>query len=765
MKIITLILLLFPLFFLIGIREAAAAAAEKDKVFIVYLGAKNDWLDNDYVHLLTSVSKRKNKSLVRSYRHGFSGFAARLTEEEAESISRKPGVVSVFPDPVFQLHTTHSWDFLKYQTDVKIDSYDPISSISSGSDAIVGIIDTGIWPESQSFHDKNMGTIPTQWKGTCVKGYDFSPSSCNRKLIGARFYDGPDDDDDEIYQTPRDMIGHGSHVASTAAGCLVSNASYYGLAEGTARGGSPGSRIAAYRVCSVNGCRGSSILAAFDDAIADGVDILSLSMGSPAAYMPELKNDPIAIGSFHAVENGITVVCSAGNDGPSSGTVVNSAPWILTVAATTIDRDFQSNVILGGNKVIKGEGINFAKIGENPVHPLIYAKSARRAGASENEARNCISDSMEKDMIKGKIVVCDNDNESDSPTQKKQEVQILEGVGMILVDDITKGVASVYKEFPMTVISSKDAAQILSYINSTRNPVATILPTVAVTNYKPAPTVAYFSSRGPSTLSRNILKPDIAAPGVDMLAAWKGNDTDEAPKGKQPPRFNVISGTSMSCPHVSGLAAEVKLHNPTWGPSAIKSAIMTTASQTNNVKEAITTDSGAKATAYDYGAGEISTAAPLQAGLVYDTNTTDYINFLCYYGYDTSQIKIISTNLPNNFSCPKDSTSDLISNINYPSIAISNLSLNQSKNITRMLTNVGGDGNFTYTASTFVPPGLEVGITPTKLQFMRNGQRISYQVYFKAISPVKDVFGEIMWTNGKYKVRTPFVVSNQSSRK
>lgn len=149
------------------------------------------------------------------------------------------------------------------------------------------------------------------------------------------------------------MVGHGTHVASTAGGSTVATASYYGLATGTAKGGSPGSRIAIYKVCSTNGCRGSAILAAFEDAITDGVDVLSLSLGSPSILRPNLMSDPIAIGAFHAVESGITVVCSAGNDGPSSTTVVNTAPWILTVAASTIDRDFQSNVVLGGNKVIK----------------------------------------------------------------------------------------------------------------------------------------------------------------------------------------------------------------------------------------------------------------------------------------------------------------------------------------------------------------------------------------------------------------------------
>lgn len=148
-------------------------------------------------------------------------------------------------------------------------------------------------------------------------------------------------------------MGHGTHVAATAAGKAVPGASYYGLAMGTAKGGNPGSRIAVYRVCTPIGCRGSSILAAFDDAINDGVDVLSLSLGSSAAAGTQLSVDPIAIGAFHAFEKGITVVCSAGNDGPGNGTVVNVAPWIFTVAATSIDRDFESNVVLGGNKIIK----------------------------------------------------------------------------------------------------------------------------------------------------------------------------------------------------------------------------------------------------------------------------------------------------------------------------------------------------------------------------------------------------------------------------
>lgn len=189
---------------------------------------------------------------------------------------------------------------------------------------------------------------------SCDKTYFKLYDMMIRKLIGARYYDTSESDDTETEDgSPRDSQGHGSHVASTAAGSIVQGASYYGVAAGTAKGGSPTSRIAVYKVCSSEGCLGSAILAAFDDAIADGVDVLSLSLGSPIEYEPELSSDPIAIGAFHAVEQGITVVCSAGNDGPSSETVVNAAPWIVTVAATTIDRDFESDVVLGGNKTIK----------------------------------------------------------------------------------------------------------------------------------------------------------------------------------------------------------------------------------------------------------------------------------------------------------------------------------------------------------------------------------------------------------------------------
>lgn len=306
--------------------------------------------------------------VVRQYKHGFSGFAARLSEAEAAALRRKPGVVSVFADPVYHLHTTRSWDFLQQTAAVKIDAaaaaarrhayhkpaataVDPSPSSSPAADTIIGLLDSGIWPESPSFSDVGFGPVPTRWKGVCMTGDDFNSTNCNRKLIGARYYNesdvrGPSEGGGG---SPRDDVGHGTHTSSTAAGNSIAGASYHGLAAGTAKGGSASSRVAMYRVCSEEGCSGSAILAGFDDAVADGVDVLSVSLGASPYFRPDFSADPIAIGSFHAVAKGVTVVCSAGNSGPAAATVVNAAPWILTVAATTIDRDFESDVVLGGN--------------------------------------------------------------------------------------------------------------------------------------------------------------------------------------------------------------------------------------------------------------------------------------------------------------------------------------------------------------------------------------------------------------------------------
>ncbi|KAL4187380.1 hypothetical protein AMTRI_Chr09g38770 [Amborella trichopoda] len=752
-------------FFLFVLLSLLSEGIESDTtVYIVYMGApgnKNEDPVSDHLELISSVTASKKPHsqglLVRSYMNGFSGFAARLTAQHAAAMAKQPQVVSVFVDPFLQLHTTRSWDFLQEHTELEpYSDMDSDSGSRNNTNTIIGLLDTGVWPESPSFDDMDMGAIPARWKGVCMEGKDFNSSYCNRKLIGARYYkDNSPSVAWTAQDTPRDTLGHGTHTSSTAAGSLVAGANYYGLAAGIAKGGSPTSRLAVYKVCTEEGCKGSAILAAFDDAIGDGVDILSLSLGASPFFKPDFVNDPIAIGAFHATQHGILVVCSAGNGGPDSSSVVNSAPWILTVAATTIDRDFESDLVLGSGgstttKTIKGEAINFSNLNKSPVYPLIYGGTAG----------NCNPGSLDGEKIKGKIVLCQHTDQGYSKKEKMNGVKSLGGFGVALVDNEERYVAFDYDTFPATALSSASAKEVLSHINSTRNPVATILPTVAVTKFKPAPTVAYFSSRGPSTDTKNILKPDVAAPGVNILAAYIPTSGSSVPPGQSPSQFNLLSGTSMACPHVSGIAALIKSKHPTWSPSAIRSAIMTTATETDNSKAQMTTDSGSSATPYDYGTGEVNPTGALQPGLIYETSGEDYFFFLCNYGYNSSSIKIISGKT-GNYTCPSNSSIESISDLNYPSIAIVNLDNKSGKTVKRTVTNVGIDMETIYTATVKAPKGLDVKVSPDRLQFTETSKSLSYQVTFASSgsSIKKDAFGSITWSNGKHSVKTTFVVS------
>ncbi|KAJ6346835.1 hypothetical protein OIU76_003504 [Salix suchowensis] len=452
------------------------------------------------------------------------------------------------------------------------------------SDVIIGMIDTGIWPESPSFNDDGIGEIPSRWKGVCMEGYDFKKSNCNRKLIGARYYGSiqrtysnnktymakPDD-------SPRDFDGHGTHTTSIAAGAKVANASYHGLAGGTARGGSPSSRIAIYKACTLDGCSGSTILKAIDDAIKDGVDIISISIGVSSLFQSDYLNDPIAIGSFHAQQMDIMVVCSGGNDGPDLYSIVNSAPWIFTVAASNIDRDFQSSVLLGNGKTLQGSAISFSNLNRSRYYPLAFGEDVAAKFTPISESRNCYPGSLDTKKVAGKIVVC-TDNDLNIPLQiKKLVVEDARAKGLILVSEDEKIVPFDSGMVPFAEVGNLSGLQIIKYINDTKNPTATILPARDVPRYRPAPTVAYFSSRGPGQYTENILKPDIMAPGVTILAAMiPEKEAGSVPVGNKPSGYAIKSGTSMACPHVTGAAAFIKSFHHRWSTSMIKSALMTT---------------------------------------------------------------------------------------------------------------------------------------------------------------------------------------------
>jgi subtilisin family serine protease len=362
----------------------------------------------------------------------------------------------------------------------------------------------------------------------------------------------------------------------------VANAAFFDYGKGTATGMAPRARIAAYKVCYTRGCSTSDILKAFDEAIKDRVNVISVSLGF-AGESPPFHSDNTAVGAFSAVRKGIVVSASAGNSGPGEYTVTNTAPWLLTVGASTINRQFPANVVLGSGETFTGTSLYAGTpLGPSKL-PLVYGGDV---GSSVCEAGKLIASS-----VAGKIVVCDPG--VNGGVAKGEAVKLAGGAGAIL------GNYEVYGEqssttphvHPVTDVTFAAAEKIKRYIRTSASPVATILFLGTVVGGTPSsPRMASFSSRGPNLLAPEILKPDVTAPRVDILAAWTGeNSPSQLDSDTRRVKFVIISGTSMSCPHVSGIAALLRQARPDWSPAAIKSALMTTAYNVDNAGDIIRT--------------------------------------------------------------------------------------------------------------------------------------------------------------------------------
>jgi Subtilase family/Peptidase inhibitor I9 len=311
----------------------------------------HDW----YAAMLINTDSTLDPSVdvVYVYDNVAHGFAARLTQSQLSILKGTPGVLSYHSDMPVKLDTTYTPKFLGLEPDAGL-----WPASSRGEDVIIGVVDTGVWPESASFNDEGFSPVPNRWRGACETGPGFGPSSCNNKLIGARrFNKGLLAHNPNLTlsnTTPRDTEGHGTHTSSTAGGSPVPGASFFGYSQGIASGMAPRARVAMYKALWDEGAYTSDVLAAIDSAISDGVDVISLSLGLDGA---PLYKDPIAIASYAAMEKGIVVVASSGNRGPGLGQLHNGTPWLTTVAATTVDRLFSGEVRLGDGTSINGESI------------------------------------------------------------------------------------------------------------------------------------------------------------------------------------------------------------------------------------------------------------------------------------------------------------------------------------------------------------------------------------------------------------------------
>ncbi|XP_028751886.1 subtilisin-like protease Glyma18g48580 [Neltuma alba] len=644
------------------------------KPYIVYLGSHShgpkpssadmDFATTSHYNFLASVlgsHERAKEAIFYSYNRHINGFAALLEDDEAAEIKKNPKVVSVFLSQSHKVHTTRSWEFLGQERNGRVRADSAWVKGRFGQNVIIGSLDTGVWPESRSFRDDGYGPIPRKWRGGS-KCELYSPRNrtlCNRKLLGAKtFYKGYQIKHGSLDHTSaRDFAGHGTHILSTAGGNFVRKVSVLNNGNGTAKGGSPRARLAVYKVCwgshGSERCTDEDLIYAFDQAIDDGVDILCVSLGSATPlHIDDWSMGGISIGSFHAVARGIVVVVPAGNDGPKLQTVFSVEPWIFTVAAGSIDREFSSNITRSNGQRFKGTSL--APNSSSQRNPFAFMKNAK-----------------------------------------------------------------------------------------------TIIPV------RPAPRVSAFSARGPNMIFPSILKPDLTAPGQDIIAAYSpvasptGLDSDEAHFD-----YNILSGTSMACAHVSGIAGLLKNHHPNWSPAMIKSAIMTTASILDNTfRQILDQQDGRVATPFHYGAGFVRPNLAMDPGLVYDLSPSDYLNFLCFSRYEGVLLQVFNYNRP--YRCPR---SYKLEDFNYPSITLPFLGM-KPVNVTRMVTNVGPPS--TYTVNVKAPRGVKVVVLPRTLTFQRTNQKKSYMVILQASSLAQTSdpsFGELTWTDGKHKVRSPIVI-------
>uniref|UniRef100_A0A0D3F3F1 Subtilisin-like protease n=1 Tax=Oryza barthii TaxID=65489 RepID=A0A0D3F3F1_9ORYZ len=725
-------------------------ADASSRLYIVYMGEKKhddpSVVTASHHDALTSVFGSKDeamKSIVYSYKHGFSGFAAMLTESQAEELAKLPGVVSVKPNTYHKAHTTRSWDFLGLNY---YEQSNLLKKANYGEDVIVGVIDSGIWPTSRSFEDNGYGPVPARWKGKCQTGAEFNTTSCNRKIIGARWYSG--DIPDELlkgeYKSPRDLSGHGTHAASTILGGQVYNVSHRqsGLAAGMARGGAPRARLAVYKACwgPKIDCGDASVLAAIDDAINDGVDVLSLSLGG-YGEVP---------GTLHAVARGITVVFAGGNEGPVPQSVSNAVPWVITVAASTIDRSFPTVMSLGNKEKLVGQSLNYnATMNNSNFHMLV-------------DGQRCDEDSLASVNITGKIVLCSAPLEAanSSPNSafaatfvavvKRRAKGLIYAQYSANVLDGFEDFCHLYLPASCVLVDYEIASRIASYAKSTRKSVVKISRVVSVVgNGVLAPRIAMFSSRGPSNEFPAILKPDISAPGVSILAAVGDS-------------YKFMSGTSMACPHVSAVAALLKSVHPDWSPAMIKSAIVTTgmyschttspvcisymASVTDRFGMPIQAEGAPRKIAdpFDFGGGQIDPDKSIDPGLVYDIDPKEYTKFFnCTLG-------------------PKDDCESYVGQLyqlNLPSITVPDLK--DSVTVWRTVTNVGGEEG-TYKASIEAPAGVRMSVEPSIITFTRGGSRsVTFKVTFTVRQRVQAgyTFGSLTWLDGvTHSVRIPVVV-------
>ena len=712
---------------------------------------------------------------LHNYSYTFNGFSVLLTDAQAQSLKKSSGVASVVESTLHTVDTTRTPGFLGLTAPGGLWSQlDAMSRNIKGEDVIIGVIDTGVWPEIASFGDKvdgsgnpvaytgagipAYGPPPVKWAGTCVTGQGFTAAMCNNKLIGARFYGtayfagaaasgGAYTLHPRLeYISPRDGGGHGTHTASTAGGNAGVTSTVQGTAIGNISGIAPRARIAVYKALwtasttpTNDGGQTADILKAIDDAVADGVDVINYSVsGTKTSF-----TDAVEIAYLNAAAAGVFVAASAGNSGPGNE-VAHISPWLMTVAASTHDRQALGDFTSGDGAAHK----NGASVyGSTLTASVILASTIPAAGKTVADAQRCFANALDSTAAIGKIVVCDRG--VTARVDKSAEVKRVGGVGMVLLNTsaAANNLVADFHSVPAVHLALAERASIYAYVTGAG---AAATGTISPPSSPPpvvAPVMADFSSRGPNKANANILKPDITGPGVDVLAGYIDQAQTQAQHdatiaGTYTPKANAnsLSGTSMSSPHMAGAAALLRQMHPTWSPAAIKSALMTTTTGVKLAGGAVDTDR------WGYGAGHMNPNGAGSPSLVYDASAADYGRFMCGLGLTP----------PAGIGNCATLGSIAAQNLNLASITAA--SVPGAMTLTRKVTNVSG-ATGTFIASTSPPVGWTASVSPASLT-LAAGATGSFNVTVTRTSAALNTwgFGTLTWSDGVKNVVSPLSV-------
>ncbi len=726
---------------LAGLAKTAAAPGKRYDAHTSEAQQYTQRLVSQHDTLLASVGATSNK--LYSYVHAMNGFAARLTAKQAAQLSKSKSVLHVWPDQIQHLDTNNTPRFLGLtNTESGLWGFHDLK----GRKVIIGMIDTGAVQEHPSFDGTGYLDPPASWAGVCQSGEGWSNSDCNNKLIGARwFLSGFTADSDLVdgeFLSARDSDGHGTHTATTAAGNRVQS-SLNGKPLAFVSGMAPRARLAIYKACwqapgaPQAGCAFSDTAAATDAAVADGVDIINFSIGSSFGF-----TDVQDIAFLGAADAGVFVSQAAGNEGPGVSTTAAGEPWVTTVAASThsgesyaLGMRVNAPVGLAGDYPALEGAITKSLVDSGRILDNVKAANPIRACAAIAPINGIALIQRGSCTFTKKITNAFNAGASAVIvfTQPSNPKTIMGG-------DATPETLSI----PGVMVDNEIGVALLTRINNSVAVNAKLSAQNFVRETMTGDIMAGFSSRGPYPNVPDWIKPDVAAPGVQVLAGA----TPEPNDGSTGDFFQYLSGTSMATPHVSGIAALLLEAHPDWTPAIVKSALMTTASRKTLKEDGVT-----KADPFDHGSGRIMPNRAIDPGLAYDAGLLDYLAGACGTDTPLTSPDDCDTLVGLGFSTDP-------SDINLPSIGIDGVIGSQT--VHRTVTNVS-DAAGTYTATVVHPPGFRVTVDPESLT-VAAGATASFDVTVRNLNaPVGEWrFGSLTWGDGVHEVRSPIAVNAQT---